>query len=365
MGLKKIVCTVTNDLNFDQRMIRICSSLQQAGYDVTLVGRKKNESKPLNEKIFRQKRLYCFFQKGKLFYAEYNIRLFFFLLFVKTDLFCAIDLDTILPNLFASKIRSKPRVYDAHELFCEMEEIVSRPMIFRMWKAIEKYAVPKFIHGYTIGECYAEEFNKMYGVKYEIVRNATILQPLQTENNAADKYILYQGAVNEGRSFETLIPAMKNVNCKLLICGEGNFFEQAKALVNTYQLNDKIEFKGYVEPSLLRQYTKGAYIGITLFTNQGKSNYLSMANRFFDYMHAAVPQLCVSFPEYKKVNEKFRISVLIENTNEETISNALNEVLSDNHLHQELSQNCLKAREVYCWQQEEIKLVSFYKNILG
>jgi glycosyltransferase involved in cell wall biosynthesis len=365
MEVKKIICTVTNDLNFDQRMIRICSSLQNAGYDVTLVGRKKKGSKPLNSKSFRQHRLFCYFQKGKLFYAEYNIRLFFYLLFVKADLFCAIDLDTILPTLFASKIRSKKRVYDAHELFCEMEEIVSRPAIFKMWKGIEKYAVPQFKYGYTIGECYADEFLSMYGVQYEVVRNATVLQPLQQVDKPAEKYILYQGAVNEGRSFETLIPAMRKVDCKLIICGEGNFFQQALALTEQNQLQHKIVFKGYVEPGLLRQYTRNAYAGITLFTNQGKSNYLSMANRFFDYMHFAVPQLCVAFPEYVKVNQKYPISLLLQNTSEESISVALNKLLSDRQLHLMLSNNCMRAREEYCWQQEELKLIAFYKKIFG
>ena len=364
MEVKNIVCTVTNDLNFDQRMIRICSSLQAHGYNVTLVGRLRKNSKDLTQKTFKQKRLFCFFDKGKIFYIEYNIRLFFYLLFVKSDLFCAIDLDTILPNLLASKIRRKKRVYDAHELFCEMEEIVSRPMIHRVWKAIERYAVPQFVNGYTIGDYYAQEFYNMYGVKYEIVRNATIFKELPKKDATKEKYILYQGAVNEGRSFETLIPALKNVNCKLIICGNGNFFIQANDLVKQYQLEDKIIFKGYVEPGLLREYTLNATIGITLFTNQGKSNYLSMANRFFDYMHFAVPQLCVNFPEYQKVNNQYEIAVLIENTEVNTISTALNLMLEDEQLYKRLKQNCLKAREEYCWQNEEKKLIQFYKKIL-
>ena len=33
-----------------------------------------------------------------------------------------------------------------------------------------------------------------------------------------NQFILYQGAVNEGRGLEVLIPAMKNVNSKLMIC---------------------------------------------------------------------------------------------------------------------------------------------------
>ncbi len=39
--MKKIVFTVTNDLTYDQRMHRICSSLARAGYTVQLIGREK------------------------------------------------------------------------------------------------------------------------------------------------------------------------------------------------------------------------------------------------------------------------------------------------------------------------------------
>lgn len=364
MVMKRIVCTVTNDLNYDQRMIRICSSLSNAGYHVTLIGRKRANSKPLQERTFSQKRLPCFFDSGKMFYIEYNLRLFLALLFVRCDVLCAIDLDTILPVLFASRLRNKKRVYDAHELFCEMEEIVRRPRIYKVWKAIERYAVPKFQTGYTIGTCYAEEFRRMYGVQYGIVRNATILQPLQA-STPGERYILYQGAVNHGRAFETLIPAMRSVDAKLIICGEGNFFEEANALVDRFQLHEKILFKGYVPPEQLRSYTRDAYIGITLFTNEGKSNYLSLANRFFDYMHAGVPQLAMDYPEYRLVNTEFEIATLLPDTAEQTIARALNDLLQDTAKHARLKANCNRAREVYCWQQQEITLINTYKQLLG
>ncbi len=351
-------------MNFDQRMIRICNSLSVAGYDVQLVGRTKSTSLPLKQQNFKQKRLFCFFQQGKFFYIEYNIRLFFYLLFASTDVYCAIDLDTILPNYWVSKIRGKKRVYDAHELFCEMDEITSRPSIYKIWKAIERYCVPNFQHGYTIGECYAEEFEKMYNVKYEIVRNATVLQPLKLQEYR-DRYILYQGAVNEGRCFETLIPAMKDVDGKLIICGEGNFYPQAIRLVKDHQLENKILFNGYIEPALLKEYTRNAYIGITLFTNQGKSNYLSMANRFFDYMHYGVPQVCVNYPEYQKVNATFEIAVLVEQLDSTSIATSINSLMENETLHTRLQQNCVAAREQYCWQVEEKKLISFYKKLLA
>ena len=245
--LASIICTVTNDLTYDQRMIRICSSLAQQGYAVTLVGRKLKQSSPLDSKPFSQKRLYCFFSKGFLFYAEYNLRLFIWLLFQKTDCICAIDLDTILPCLFASKLKNTKRVYDAHELFCEMKEIVTRPSRYKVWKWIERYAVPQFNYGYTVCEPIADEFENMYGVKYEVVRNVPAkhgekAQDTRNKENSEQPstFFLYQGAVNEGRSFETLIPAMKHVSAPLHIYGDGNFLQQTEQLIRQIPTEEEL-----------------------------------------------------------------------------------------------------------------------------
>ena len=345
-------------------MIRICTALSRAGYHVTLIGRNKRPSPALTERPFRQKRLFCFFRKGKFFYIEYNLRLFLYLCWMPADVFCAIDLDTILPVYLASRLRKVKRVYDAHELFCEMEEVVSRPAIYKLWKKIERFCVPKFPHGYTIGDSYAEEFRSQYGVHYAIVRNATVLHEVPFTEPAPEHYILYQGAVNEGRAFESLIPAMKNISAPCIICGEGNFYEQTKALVQEYQLQSNVQFKGYVPPEQLRHYTQKAYIGLTLFTHQGKSNYLSMANRFFDYMHVGIPQIAMNFPEYRKINEEFEIAVLINEASVEEISEALHQLLNNNILWKRLRDNTLLARKKYNWQEQEKTLIAFYHSLL-
>src|SRR4051812_22934346 len=189
-------------------MQRICTSLSNAGYDVLLTGRKLHNSVTLKKENFRQKRLRCWFNKGFMFYAEYNLRLFVYLLFMKMDAVCAIDLDTILPCYFVSVLRSKKRVYDAHELFTEMKEIITRPQVKKIWKAIEKFAVPKFNSGYTVSYSIAAEFKKRYAVAYGVICN----MPVQTDNITSQqkinefkrygKFILYQGAVNEARGLE-------------------------------------------------------------------------------------------------------------------------------------------------------------------
>ena len=359
---KRIVLTVTSDPAYDQRMIRICSSLQAAGHDVLLIGRLRPNSKELPQRTFRQRRIRQRIDRGKASYALYNLKLFFALLFVKADCFCAIDLDTILPVYYASRLRRKPRVYDAHELFCEMEEVVTRPATQRMWYAIERHTVPNFTHGYTVNESYVREYRRMYGVQYAIVRNATVLRPLLIPPKP-EKIILYQGAVNHGRCFPELIGAMRDVDARLVICGEGNFYDEARALVKEYGLGDKVIFKGYVKPDELGDYTLSAYIGITLFVATSLSNELSLANRFFDYMHAGVPQLCMNYPEYAAVNARYEVASLLDEVTPKTVAAALNRLLQDEAYYARLQAECLKAREVYCWQQEEERLLGVYRKL--
>ena len=383
---KKLFFTVTNDLVYDQRMIRICSSLSAAGYDVTLVGRRSKHAPPLGTQPFHQYRLRTWFRRGKGFYIEYNLRLFFFLLTQKMSAVCAIDLDTIVPCYFVSRIRHIPRLYDAHELFCEMQEVVSRPAIYKIWKTIERFCVPKFPIGYTVNDLIADEFFKLYGVRYAVIRNAPVLRPDYPSSDGnldlpatspppsgtrtpslpaaqslpASRFILYQGAVNEGRCFESLIPAMQTVDAPLLICGEGNFMEQARTLVRQYDLQDKVIFRGMVRPEDLPPITRSAYIGITLFDRQGTSNYYSLANRFFDYIHAGIPQIAVDYPAYREINNSYRIAVLVDEPGIREISDALNTLLNNTELYHTLLANCKQARLYYNWQEEEKKLVRLY-----
>ncbi|MEP7317304.1 MAG: glycosyltransferase [Panacibacter sp.] len=363
--MKRIIFTVTNDLTYDQRMQRICTSLAANSFAVTLLGRKLKTSIPITDQLFHQKRLFCFFTDGFLFYAEYNLRLFFWLLFQQVDIICAIDLDTILPCYVASALRNKQRAYDAHELFTEQKEIVTRPIVHKFWLTVEKFAVPKFKNGYTVNQFIADELQRRYNVQYSIVRNLPLLTPLSFGEGPGVRplFIIYQGAVNEGRSFETLIPAMQHVNAKLKIYGKGNFFEQVKQLIKDYKVEDKVELMGYVIPQELKQITRQAYIAVTLFEQTGLNQFYSLSNRFFDYIMAGVPQICVNYPEYKTINDEHHIALMIDDTSVETIGAALNRLLSDHSLHEHLQQNCVKARIRLNWQEEEKALIGLYKRI--
>ncbi len=362
--MKQIYFTVTNDLTYDQRMHRICTSLSEAGYQVSLVGRKLKTSLPLEERQYRQKRLSCFFNKGFAFYAEYNLRLFFFFMGKKIDCICAIDLDTILPCFLMSTIKNTRRVYDAHEYFTELKEVRTRPAVKRFWLLVEKIAVPKFKDGYTVSEGLAQEFKNKYGRNYLVIRNLPKLQPFQA-NAQREKFIVYQGAVNEARGFEYLIPAMKSIPYKLVICGDGNFMEQLKRLVVENGVTEKIELKGMMLPQDLKVVAKKASLGIGLAEKEGINQFHALPNKFLEYMHAGLPQIAMNFPEYQKINQQYPIAVLLNDLSVESVAKSINETMANDALLRSMQENALKAREIYCWQSEEKILIQFYRQLFS
>ena len=361
--MKKLLFTVTNNLAYDQRMIRICSSLAAAGFDVTLIGTKNNTASQLPDRPYRQIRLSSWIKKGPGFYLEYNIKLFIFLLFRQADLLCCIDLDTIIPVWLASKIKNNIRVYDAHEYFSQQKEIVTRPGIYKIWHWVEKTFVPKFKNGYTVGNKIAETFKKLYQVDYKVIRNVPLLKLTPLNEGEQLRNIIYQGAVNEARGLEHLIPAMKKVNANLLIYGDGNFMEQTKNLIRSNNLGDKVFLKGKLLPDQLDALTSKHYIGVNLVENIGLNQYYSLANKFFDYLHHFVPQVTMNFPEYKSINEQFEVAVLLQDLKEGTIADGINKLLQDSVFYKKLYKNCGIAREEFNWQKEEKKLLFFYNSL--
>lgn len=362
--MKRIYFTVTNDLTYDQRMHRICGSLAEAGYDVTLVGRKLKSSLALQQNNFQQKRLGCVFNKGFLFYAEYNIRLLFFLFFQKTDAVCAIDLDTILPCLFISKLKKTKRVYDAHEYFTQMKELITRPRVQKIWLKIENYAVPQFNYGYTVSEGLAQQFEKTYGRKYETIRNLPVLKELRPVEKK-EKFLVFQGAVNEARGFEYLIPALKLINYKLVICGDGNFMEQLRKLIKQHGVENKIELRGMMKPEELAPVAQQASLGLGLAEKEGINQFHALPNKFTEYMHAGLPQIAMNYPEYQKINQQYKVAVLLDRLTVQLVADTVNEVMANEALLNELHENALLARRVYCWQNEEKKLLGFYHQIFA
>lgn len=376
-------------------MHRICNTLAEAGWRVTLVGRRRRSSQSLPKFRFRTRRLNCFFERGKMFYAVLNFRLFWYLLLHKADVICAIDLDTWPACRWASRLKRTRLAYDAHELFTDVPEVVRRPRIQRVWLRIERKACTRSDIRYTVSQSIADHFKEKYGAEFHVIRNMPVAgpQPLkgspalavlprladgqalggqgastgiqQTTGNRQPATVLYQGALNEGRCLEELLHAMTQLDCKLQLAGEGDLSRQLRALCEDLSLQERVTFLGWLEPDELREVTGKATVGFNLLEDTGLSYQYSLGNKFFDYIHAGIPQLCADFPEYRRINEQFEVAVLTNGIKPEAIASQIRKMLGDPSLLERLRANCQRARSQLNWEKEQAKLLTLFASIDG
>lgn len=363
----RILCCVTNDLNHDQRMQRICSSLTMANYRVTLIGRIRRNSSPTAPRDFTQERIRCPFERGGLFYAFFNLQLFIKLLFKPCEAICAVDLDTLLPALLAAKLKRVKLIYDAHEYFTEVPELLDRPLVKKIWSMLASFAIPKADLAYTVGPALARIFSERYGKPFGVIRNL----PLPIENRQPSPphspVLLYQGMLNEGRGLEHIIEAMHFLpgQVRLLIAGEGDLSGPLRAQVKNTGLEARIEFLGMLTPENLRQLTNKASIGLNLLENKGLSYYYSLANKAFDYIQAGIPSIQMAFPEYQSLQQEWRVFELINNLEPQTIAAKIQFLLNDPKKMQELKENCSRAAKTLHWKEEEKILLEYYRQLLA
>jgi glycosyltransferase involved in cell wall biosynthesis len=367
---KKIMISVTNDLVTDQRVYKVSKSLVNNGYTVILVGRKLKNSLPVKPE-FKSKRFRLVFKKKVLFYAEYNIRLFLFLLFSDADIYLSNDLDTLPACYLASRIKRKIIVYDSHEYFTDVPELVDRKKVQRIWERIERKLLPKIKHTYTVCDSIADIYHKKYGINMNVVRNipskekpAELYTPELFHGFDAKRIILYQGSVNIGRGIEQAIRAMEFIqNAVLLIIGDGDIKKDLEHLASELKLQEKIIFTGKIPFDQLYSYTKRAHIGLTIEENIGMNYYYALPNKLFDYIRAGVPVLASRLPEIEKIVSAFDIGCFIEDHAPGHIAEKINGMLDSPDLLIRWKNNLKIASDELSWENEEKILMSVFNTI--
>lgn len=363
---KSFLVTVTNDLNQDQRMHRICESLSKEGHKVLLLGRKKSNSGPLLKHNFDQKRLNCLFSKGILFYLEYNIKILFFALRFRPDVLYAVDLDTIIGSGIAAGWTRKKLIHDAHEYFVEVPELEGKKIKKWLWNLAGLWMIPKCDLCFSVNQELADILSSKYNNKFHVVRSVPLLSKYIVENNLKnDKpVILYQGVLNSGRGLEECINAISHLKEDVVfkIAGEGDLSNELRMLVKNINAEDRVHFLGWLTPEALRLETQKADIGLNLLSSNSLNYKYSLANKFFDYMHAGVPSINMNFPVYKRICEIYEVGVCIDSLNQETIQNAIRLLITDKEKVDSIKKACGKAKSIFNWENESRTLSALIKQ---
>lgn len=360
--MKRIVVSVTNDLTTDQRVEKVCNTLYNNGFNILLIGRKLKNSKPLNRK-YPIKRFNLLFNKGFLFFAEYNFRLFFYLLFTKKNYLLANDLDTLLANFLVSKIQNKKFIFDSHELFPEIPELVNRKKVKNTWLFLEKWMLPKLKNNYTVCNSIASLYKEKYNANFETILNLPTKKTIQKDKLPFDskgkKIILYQGAINIGRGLELMIETMHFLtNHVLVIIGDGDLYENLKNTVSKENINDKVYFLGKISPKKLHKLTPNADLGISLEEDLGLNYRFALPNKIFDYIQAEVPILVSDLPEMKNIILNYNVGEVALNRTPKDLAIQIESLLK-----KDFSKSLKTTKKELIWEKQEKKLLSIFKNL--
>lgn len=370
----KAIVTVTNDLYTDQRVDKICRYLVSKNIEVVLVGRELSNSLPLAERSYKMHRMKLMFHKGPFFYIEFNLRLFFYLLFQQFDFLVSNDLDTLLACDFASSSKGKKLVYDSHEYFTEVPELQNRKIIKKIWEAVELMTFRNLNKCYTVNDSIANIYRNKYKIKFQVIKNL----PEKTEihktkskqelNLPIDKKILIlQGAgINIQRGAEELVEAMRLLeNCFLVIIGSGDVFPLlTKTIENDPLLKSRILLVNKVPYQEMMQYTFNADLGLTLDKNTNPNYLYSLPNKIFDYLKADTPVVASDLVEIGKVIREYHVGEIIKSHSPEDIANCVKDLLSDTKKYNYYKENCSKAIENLNWEKQSVILNEIYAEFI-
>lgn len=370
--MKRAILSVTNDLTTDQRVHRTCMTLTGEGYDVVLTGRRRTESIPLAPRTYPTERMRLLFEKGFCFYAEFNLRLFFRLLFSKADLLVSNDTDTLPAVFLAARLRGIPHLHDCHEYFRGVPELVGRRCVTNVWKWIEDRIFPRLRHVAAVNDSVANLYRSEYDVPVSVVRNVPFRrQPMPSNRKeelgipADRKVILYQGAVNMDRGLEETIQAMHHVttDAVFVIIGDGDVYKKLTAFAERKELKGKVLFTGAIPMEDLYAYTCMADLGLSVEKETGVNYQNCLPNKFLDYIQARVPVLVTPFPEMKHIVDQYGIGRFINNHDPVHLAQCIDAMLGDPSSLKQYRKNLEQAAADLCWEHEVHVLKKLLQNI--
>jgi len=347
---------------------KMCNSLIKLGYLIELIGRENPDSKPLN-RPYKTKRFKLWINKGGLFYANLNIRLFFYLLFSKYDRIHANDLDTLLPAYLISKLRKKPLVYDTHEIFTEVPEIQGR-WVKKVWVFLENKLFPKLKYIITVNHSIADFYQQKFNRKdILVIRNIPEKKSVVKTKSKSDLdlpfdrfIIIVQGSgINIDRGIEEVVLSLKKLNqILLLIVGSGDAIPKLKKMTSIEKLEGKVKFIARLPYEQMMQYTMNANLGISVDKPTSLNYEFSLPNKIFDYIRAGIPLLVSDLIEVVAVVKEYKIGLIIKDVDPVEIAQAVQKFQDKVEAPDVLSENLKKASAELNWENDAKVLEKIY-----
>lgn len=424
---KKICMFVWNNFTTDARVLRECTTLSEAGYDVKLICIQYPKELPEEEiingfKVRRVKRypntyykfkdikksiksfrsklvenkillllllpvlilllpililgliIFKILKKTGILKAYYRFGIFLRMIMeglkFDADIYHSNDLNTLPQGYICKKIKGKKLVYDSHEVQTSRTGYKGKQYFY-----LERFLVKRIDKMIMTTDTRAEYNAKLYSIeKPKVIHNYPIKRE-KIKTGLVDLYevanipreepiLLYQGGLQEGRGLEKIVQAIPKIKKGIIVfIGFGKMENQLKEMCEKTGIQERVRFIGKIPHTELLNYTENAYLGFQVLQNTCFNHYSTVSNKLLEYIMCGVPMIASNFPEIEKIVNESEVGLTIDPHSSDSISQAANKFIEDKALYNKFKENCKKARLIYNWENEENSFLEIYKRV--
>lgn len=346
-----------------------CTTLAEAGFDVTLIGVEADVPErgvriiPLPGSGNRLQRMV-----GRTRKAYHQA------LGVGADLYHFHDAE-LLPYALMLKRRTKAKVvFDSHE--CFREDVVAkdwipaglRPIVGGAVGAVEDLVARRIDQVVAATPHIAEAFER-HARRVVTINN----YPLKNEFTAAATAkrvardgICYVGAISFVRGIISFLDALSFIGDNVRVDVAGLFASAAvEHAAITHPNWRRVNFHGQTDRQQVASIYARSFAGIVTFLPAPNHIY-SQPNKLFEYMSAGIPVICSHFPLWRSVIEEGGCGISVDPQDPRAIGAAIEQLRLNPESGRQMAQRGARlVQERYNWEHEGRRLVESYSELLA
>ncbi len=239
-------------------------------------------------------------------------------------------------------------------------------------KGLIKFIIKKSDKITAISNYTANEIKKYYEREIKIIPFSAavkVLENSEEEKKEDKKIILFVGRLVKRKGVNYLIWALKEVlkeiAVKLIIIGDGSERKNLENLAKELELNDYIEFKGFVSDKELAFYYKNCDLFVlpAIIDERGDTEGLGVV--LLEAMVYKKPVIASAVGGILDIVKDYENGILVPEKDPKILAKKILEVLKDQELAKKLGENGYKfVKENFSWEKIINDLKNLYKETL-
>lgn len=382
----KICLIWKNDYPWDVRIEKIALSLIQAGHEVHLLcsnTRQQQREADIHGILVRRLPSVNNRRLNALISTPFYFNPFWWHLISRTvakqhiDLIIVRDIPLVLLALRIKATRHLPVILDMAENYPAMYWKRAREggwSSVRSWftknpyliELIERYASKHVDHIFVVVK---ESAHRLIAAdvnpdKISIVGNTPDLTRLAKSSPAVTRgaspqalHLLYVGFIQEGRGLDTVLGALSRLTesglrMKFSVIGDGIYLEPLRCRAREYHLESVVEFKGWMDNSLVPQYIHESDVGIIPHYKTAHTD-TTIPNKLFDFMACGKPVIVSDADPMKRIVMEEQCGLVFRSGDPDDLRRAIEQALTDPDALLKMGTNGQRAvRQHYNWAHD-------------